>query len=147
MTVSYERRYYSVGWNSVVSTLRARAKAPLLLFSPLLCRVPPLTASFAILATPSSSSLASLEPLFLSLCRCLSLSDFSKFPLILYYYLSSSCIVLSNVFLPSHPATPANSWSLCLTLRRSLSLTKTSSSRHAPLAGRILLLSLLLPLA
>lgn len=145
MTVSYERRYYSVGWNSVVSTPRARAKAPFLLPSSLPCRVPPLIASFAISPPPLRRHL----PLWsLSLYLYLSLSDFSTLPLILYYYLSSSrIVVLSNVFLPSHPATPANSRSLRLTFRLSLSLTKTSSFRHAPFAGRTLILSLLLPLA
>lgn len=122
-----------------------------LLPSSLPCRVPPLTASFANPATPSSSSLASLESLSLSLSvpvLYLSPSDLSELPLVLYYHLSSSCIVvLSSVFLPSHPATPANSRSPRPTHGLSLSLTKTSSFRRAPIAGRTLALSLALPLA
>lgn len=147
MTVSYERRYYSVGWNSVVSTPRARAKAPFSSPHPSLAVSRPSPLPSPILPPPLRRHL----PLWsLSLCPCLylSLSDFSELPLILYYHLSPSCIVvLSSVFLPSHPATPANSRSLRPTLRLSLSLTKTLSFRRAPFAGRTLVLSLLLPLA
>lgn len=137
MTVSYERRYYSVGWNSVVSTPRARAKAPFSSPHPSLAVSRPSPLPSPILPPPLRRHLP-LWSLSLSVpVLYLSPSDLSELPLVLYYRLSSSCIVvLSSVFLPSHPATPANSRSPRPTLGLSLSLTKTSSFRRAPLAGR-----------
>lgn len=132
-TVSYERRHYSAGWNSVVSRPRARAKAPFLLPSPLPRRVPPHTASFA----------NTRHPLFVVTCRlfefCLSLSDLGAFPLVFYNHLSSTrSIVLVERLSPFSSNTPANRVSLRLTLKFSLSLTKAPSLHRAPFVGRTL---------
>lgn len=147
-TVSYERRHYSAGWNSVVSRPRARAKAPFLLPSPSRplshSRVPPHTASFA----------NTRHPLFVVTCRlfefCLSLSDLGAFPprspqLSLSRSLRRSLERLS----PFSTSTPVNPVSLRPTLKFSLSLTRAPSFRHAPSVGRTLspLASLCCPLS
>lgn len=147
MTVSYERRYYSVGWNSVVSTPRARAKAP---FSsphpsPAVSRPSPLPSP--ILPPPLRRHLPlwSLS-LSLSVCPC-PLSFSLRLQRVSPHSLLSSLFILHRRSLErlssfSSSNRPANSRSPRPTLRLSLSLTKTSSFRRAPLAGRTHVLSL-----
>lgn len=118
-TVSYERRHYSVGWNSVFRVLRlAPRHHPSPRFSPSTRSVPPLTASFA---NPR-------RPLFFVTCRLFGFA----FSLSLSLHLSPSHSSFLSSLSPSLSGSPSD---FRLVLYCRLSYTACPLERLSPFSS------------